>query len=591
MNEMKLVFSGWTDQWYLSLIFIGVIIAIALYDFFTKKRKRRYVRLVGYVFIALSISGLILLPKYRVAQSGDHIILLTKGYQQRVLESLMTSSDQYKLYQMSSARQPTGYPYHRIRDIYELSLHADHIDQIELLGEGLRSYELKGLDRYTVNFYAGEIPPGIVDIKFANTTEVGKTTIIKGTTNRTKESKVILINNEVKLDSVLLSTSGNFTFSLNPKATGRFNYQLQEYLGESIIGEYPIPIQVVPQQKLNILLINDFPIFDTRYLRNHLVKNGNELIVRNRYSKEKYSYEYYNSDNKISVDLASDRLKSFDMLFIDHLSLQNLTNRELRNIYLMVEKYGLTVLLQNVQKISSLARFKLFEGLSITESNKPHFVIQKGISLTEHQFQVSDSAIPISSTQSITSLGGYKYLGIGKVGVLSFQNSYELILNGYQELYASLWFDILQQIRKRSENEFQIDFEEDFPMLMSPLKVNFRSATANDYEIKAGEVKLAMKQDTQLPNRWTGKYWATREGWHVLSVDSSQYRNHRYVYNEEDWSSMKSKRRIEHTRLALQGKTETVSASPKFTYKEVSPLIFYIIFLISIAYLWIENKL
>ena len=591
MNDAKLIFSGWADHGYLFILFIVAITAIALYDFFAKKRKRRYVRLIGYVFIALAISGLILIPKYRTTQSADQVILLTKGYRQSTLDSLLLSNGQLKVYQMNSARQPFDHQHQTIRDIYELNMFSDNIDQIELLGEGLRSYELKALDRYAVNFYPGDIPSGIIDIKFVNTTEVEKTTIIKGTINRVGESKIILANHNTKLDSVLLLASGDFTFSLNPKATGRFKYQLKEYLGDSLIEVYPLPIQVVPQQQIKILIINDFPIFDTRYLRNHLVKGAHEVIVRNRYSQDKFSYAHYNTEDKARVDLASDRLKDFDILFIDHLSLQNLTNRELRNIYLMVEKYGLTVLLQNINKVTSLSRLKLFEGLSIVESNEATFVIQKGISLSRYQFQVSDSAIPISSAHSITPLGGYNYLGIGKVGVLSFQHSYELILNGYQELYASLWYDILQQTRKRSEKEFELDFEEDFPIVLSPLKVKFRAATKEDYDIKANDVKLAMKQDLQLPNRWIGKYWATREGWHLLSVDSSRFGNYRYVYKEDDWASMKSKRRISHTRLAVKGKIETALRSQKFAYKKVSPLIFYIISLISIAYLWIENKL
>jgi hypothetical protein len=524
MNDPKLIFSGWADQGYLLLLFAVIICAIAVFDFLVKKRKRRIARLIGYVLIAGSIAGLILIPKYQSAQSADQIVLLTKGYQPSVLDSLMRSNTHYKLFNMEAARQPTGYPCRAIRDIHALRLHANYIDQIELLGEGLKSYELKALGGYAVNYYPGDIPPGIIETKFPHTTEVGKTMLISGTTNSMEASKVLFVNNGAKLDSVLLPASGDFAFSFIPKATGKFNYQLQEYLGDSLVTTYPVPIVVVPQQQLNILLVNDFPIFDTRYLRNHLANAGHEVTVRNRYSLEKFSYEYYNLKNKIAVDLASDRLKDVDILIIDYMSLQKLTNRELRNIYLMVDTHGLTLLLQNVQQTSNLDQFSLFEGMTITRSDKQNFVIKQGIALSEHQFDVAGSALPISSVQSITPLGGYVYLGMGKVGVLSMQHSYQLILNGYHALYASIWNDILQQINKRSDTEFQLDFEEDFPMAWSPLKIDFRSHATDDYEIMVDGVRIGMKHHTQLPNRWTGDYWPTHQGWHMLSVDSTRYR-------------------------------------------------------------------
>lgn len=588
MTDDMLIFSGWNDHWYLLMLLLLVIVVVVIFDFLKKDQFRRVYRLLSYLLISASLTGLLLKIKYRSVVVGDSIILLTKGYNQGILDSLMKSNADVKIYSLFLTDDE---PFQKVRDVYDLKYQNNNFGYISLLGEGLNDYELKELESYSLNFYPAVIPEGVVDIQFDRTIEVEKPATIKGTISRRGESKIILSLNDSNLDSMLVNTQGGFSFTISPKVSGRFVYQIKEYIGDSLVGDYPLPMVVVPQQKSKIFIVNDYPIFDTKYLRGHLVKRGHQVIIRNRYSLQNFNYEYYNTNDKSAIGLASDQLKQVDILFIDHQSLLSLTSKELRNVSLMVKGYGLTVLLQNVQKFTNLSRFKLFDGMYIEESNEVEFVIQKGISITKNQFRVSESAIPITSKLSLNLLGGYKYSGIGKVGILSFQNSYELVLNGYQELYGSLWSDIMEQLTKRREKELNLDFEDEFPIVNSPLIVNFKNNTDKKYQVKVDGVELALKQDSQLPNRWTGKFWTGKSGWHILTADSTIYSNYEYVFSTDDWSSIIGNRKVSNTQLFAKREQAEVKEFEKFTYREISPMIFYLIFLISVAYLWIETKL
>ena len=166
----------------------------------------------------------------------------------------------------------------------------------------------------------------------------------------------------------------------------------------------------------------------------------------------------------------------------------------------------------------------------------------------------------------------------------------ELVLNGYDALYSSLWYDILEQISKRTEKALDMGFEDEFPTANLPLEVHFENNTTQNHHVSIDSIVLPLKQDVQLPSRWTSKFWAGEEGWHSLEVDDALLR-YSYVYNESDWSVLKAYRKMTNTRLFAKRDHDVIEQDTKFTYKDISPIIFYIIFLISIAYLWIETKL
>lgn len=589
MTDARFIFHDWTDQWYLLaalLLIIGITIAL---DFQKKERQRRPFRMTSYLLILTAITGLLISPKYRTTEVALKTIIITKGYDQRILDSLLQTNDNFKVYSML-LEDSLSIMHERIRDVYDLNL-PNQINTIELLGEGVKEYELKVLSNYKVNFYPGNIPEGITNIEFDQFAHVEKRHTIKGEVSRKRDNKIVLLNNEIKLDSVVVDSTGAFSFSITPKSTGLFLYRLEEHLGDSIVDEYPLPISVLPQQKNRIIFINDYPFFETKYLKNLLAKKGYEVIVRNRYSQDKSSYEYYNTNEKAGVNLSSDQLKEVDILFIDYRSMLNLQKKEAEHIRLMVKDYGLTVLLQNVEKPTALSNIELFEGLAIEKNNEAKLVIQKGISITKSEFKLRGNSIPITSELSTNKLGGYKYLGIGKVGILSLQNSYELVLNGYKSLYNNLWLSILEQLGKRKDKAVNLSFVDEFPKINTPLEVRFDNNTNKKYHASIDKIELALKQDLQLPNRWFSRYWTGKAGWHEMTVEGISPTSKAYVFDESDWNSMITSRRISANKIATRREIADFKENVKYTYHKISPILFYMIFLISIAYLWIEAKL
>jgi hypothetical protein len=590
MIDEGLIFSGWNEQWHLFVVLTFIITMLISIDLYKNKRERKGLRILSYVLVLVSISGLILKPQYSTVIEADRIIFLTDGYDESTLDSLLQNQPNVKVYSKISEKGLNN-NYQQVWDIYDLKYLNDNIKHIELLGEGLAPYELEKLIDININYYPYEIPNGILDLQYERSVELDKTTIIEGTIKSPNETKIILFNNDSRLDSTIADYQGYFSISHTLKATGRFVFQLAVYSGDSLLQDHPLPIEVIPQRKLSVLIVNDFPIFDTKYLRKYLVKSGHEVVIRNRYSQKNFNYEYYNTRDKAVIRLASDQLKNVDLLILDQQSLRGFSAKVLRNIRAMVKEYGLTVLLQNAKKFSNMNQFELFDNLSIDENNETEFVVKKGISISNSEYEVSQPNMPIVSTQSKNSLGGYKYLGIGKVGILSFQNSYELVLNGNQQLYESIWSDIIYQISKRVEKKIVMDFKDEFPIVNSQIEVSLENNTNQKHQVSIDNDKLPMKQDAQLPNLWTSIYWTNNSGWTAMNVNDTDFENYRYVFDENDWSSLISNRKSISNTMFAGITRQQIEETPKYANRELSPMIFYLLFLISIAYLWVETKL
>jgi len=112
-------------------------------------------------------------------------------------------------------------------------------------------------------------------------------------------------------------------------------------------------------------------------------------------------------------------------------------------------------------------------------------------------------------------------------------------------------------------------------------------------ELAIDSVAAYPRQVGAAANRWEATYWPQRDGWHgaKTSVGKPFYW---YVYGNEDWRRQRERNRYTATLQHLAGQFATANQSQPGTVSRtepVPPLWFYLLFLLSAGYLWLERKL
>jgi len=111
-------------------------------------------------------------------------------------------------------------------------------------------------------------------------------------------------------------------------------------------------------------------------------------------------------------------------------------------------------------------------------------------------------------------------------------------------------------------------------------------------ELVADESHIALKQNADLPQRWTGAFWPVNPGWNSLRTADGDYTK-QFVFDRGDWSSVRNARNSQATmKFGNQSNKNPANDSMDTSdSKEDVPLIFfYLLLLASCSYLWIERK-
>src|SRR5690606_13986620 len=85
----------------------------------------------------------------------------------------------------------------------------------------------------------------------------------------------------------------------------------------AFVGKEPLPVKIVDWKPLNILMVNYFPTFETKYLKNFLVENGHSVLARTQLSTNRFKFEYFNREASPIYQMTPKALEGFDLLVMD----------------------------------------------------------------------------------------------------------------------------------------------------------------------------------------------------------------------------------------------------------------------------------
>jgi hypothetical protein len=567
---------------------VGLLAAILLCGlFFSWLERARTLPYVSVRYAALgimmiSLLAILLRPMYKSSQDKS-AILLTPGYQQERVDSLLDAHPDAAL-----IHTPETNPYRNSRVVSAQHLLSDNDIQF-IVGEGLSASAMDLIVPGSYTYIPAPFPSGIIRIAASPAVIAKRENYIEGIFNHADvNTKVYLDGPGGREDSVVLKGQQNEFFRLRfkPKQSGNFLYSLTD--GKSLKEEFPV--QVKDDIPMDILVIQHYPTFESQYLKKYLSAH-HRLLVRSQLSRNKFRYEFLNRKPLQISRLNEEQLLDFDMMILDSDAYASLSSDEIKQLQRAVED-GLGVLISlneppaNNKRLNSLlpVDFKTYTA------DTAMFVIgSKKITLSSWPLRpsVDRRIIPILKNKN-RILSGYFHHGLGKAGFQLLQQTYQLHLEGDSVSYSELWSNVIGSLAKTERKSFDLSpgtfpFFEDEPF---PVEIisggDVPSASCDD-------TPVSLSEDLFIDDVWHGKIWAGKPGWHTLSLKQDSSKFDYYVSHGGDWKSVAITNQIERT--AIQSGSSTVRNQFRELFKPIPEWIFFSIFLLGAAVLWLIPKL
>lgn len=574
---------------HINWIWAIVIIAIFIWLVFAWKERDNYgsskfIINLGVSFLAISSLVLIALqPQIHVKKDTQVAVVLTEGYVQKQLDSLKKTNQKLEIY-----------PY----KVGEVIFDIDKIpSSVFILGNGIRSFDHWQLENIPSIYLGGKELKGISQLNYDyNQAKGNHVKFIGNYKNPTKNNRLLLEGPGGRtLDSLILSDAKAqlFEVSTDLNITGNFTYHLVEKdsLG-TVLSKDILPLSIVEKTPLKILMLNGFPTFEFKYLKNYLAETGHQVVVKNQLTTARYKYEYFNMTSKPIINITREKLETFDLLIIDAKFLKTLSNRQLITLKNAVSEFGLGILIQpdsdyfSGKKAVSSFKFKTEKNKEVVLTAYPKQYLKKYL----YQFKDDFSIQPIHNS-GLKIWSAYERLGSGRIGSTVFQNTFELILNGQTKTYQSFWSKIIESISKPKTHSVQWSASPNFAYQDQPFEFELRTTNVNPIVESSEGYSIPLKRDVHVKSLWKGKVYPRGVGWkqQIVSQDSTEV-FHYYVSDSSQWKPLTDFNTVKENKI-LSNNTYTPKISSRSSLILVNPLWFFAIFILCSGYLWLEPKL
>lgn len=573
-------------------------------------RKRLVWRILASVVAPLSLYFLWHPPILFRAVPASQAILLTDGYHPDTLQHLLQTikpTPKIWRYKVRSAKGEV------IRNLSELRQKQPAISTVHLLGYGLDSTELAGLQNMRIRPHLS-VAPGITFADWGRKIPLGQPLTISGQYRAINEKQIwiqLLVAGQAQ-DSVKLSGSGlkSFRVEYTPKVAGRFVYQLQVKKSAAVVTMEPIPVIVTQPRPLTILLLAGSPGFEFKFLKNLLAAQRHQVVFRTSISRNKYQTEFLNTSPVNVTKLTSPLLRRFDAVLTDAAALAALSGGERQAVRQAVgtNGTGLLVLANDIP---------LPAGLSLLQPFKLRRVSHSGNRTSSISWPGGDGRTPIpllpftitsntnltrwaQDTNRETVLAAYPYHR-GQVALSMVPATYPWQLNGQGKTHRAFWSDLLSFITRKNmpEERWQLALKP-FPLTNQKLTLFLsdfkRLPQANIPQglltsPDSNQTELYLKQEPLLSYQFSGNYWPREPGWHTVQTTGGLPWTF-YIFPAKAWQTHQRNQLRSQTVAFLQQSSEKMRTADKhYSAKPLPAIYFFILFVLTVGFYWLEEKL
>jgi hypothetical protein len=571
--------------WLLALLFIPATIFF-LWKEWHRKLRFRTLRLVAVLTMMLTLAAFFLRP-YNNLTKSDRTLLLTPGYNLKVIDSLVTAHPDLRI--MHTAETDPLKDSNPLNSYFEITDLQGSINFVA--GEGLPLHALALLDKKNFTFMPGRRPSGIIDLSSPKQMIKNRQCRITGTYRNVADmSSVHLIGPGGKEDSVTMTGNRvtSFGLSFTPRQTGKQLYTVSVKDNNGNTLEESFPIVVEDYSPLAVLVVLSYPSFETTFLKNFIASKGNKLVMRSQLSRNNFGYEYVNHQTLRFSALTKNILDEFDLLIADQASLEGLSNQESMVLKQSIhDGLGVLPIYDRPTKEKTENTFFPFRTVSVKGDTTTISDKSKRYTLPVLPFRVMNET-PLQTILSNDSgvLSGYTLSGKGKIGFQLALQTYRLMLAGDSIAYGNLWSPLLERIARSQDHSASLEFTNPFPYYVDePIHLKLISAEEPP-TLMADSIRIPIREDVMLDDVWHATIWPSTAGWHVLQVDdrTTDY----YVSKSTEWRSMAVENQMNENGLS-EDQAHIIREARE--QERIPPLLFYVVLLVAAGFLWLAPKL
>ncbi len=595
-------YAEWMMAGAVVLALIVLIIAIRRPD-----KSRLWLRIP---LVLLSVFFLLLLglrPFTYIHEKAITAILLTDEFDQNQADSLLTKLPDAQLF---STLPVLGFDQavQQIPDASYLPRNFPRLELVYILGNGLQNHELPDFKGLQTHFLLNDLPEGIIETGYKKHWIVDEIFFVQGRYqhNNNEPYTLVLEGQSGATDSIQVTEPKVYFFDLKQplKKEGKYLFQLvSKDQNGKVFNRERFPVFIAPKEKLNMLIVNDAPSFESKYFKNHWSDKGHGIAVRSAVSRNKFKTEFINFEKTNLDKITPSLLADIDVFLTSSKALHNFSNEELQALKTSINK-GMGMVIWGDEKAINPALGagfnKTFLDFAATKSTEKKQIIKgeqfeqkEDFELPLNGISFGNKSVPIKG-----EIAAYRSKGYGRIALLRSNQTYKIRLDGKKPLYNALWNEILTTINKASPENRQWSVKDDALVfsgqpaglqLYSTSKKNIGQLTANKEN-----TSFHLAQHPYNPEQWQGTVRPKTAGWNTLSTKDSKVSQWLYVHDNTDWKALQKAQRI-WSNKDWQSRQKTTSIQPPKLRKNIQkpfPLWwFYIGLLACWGLMWLEEKL
>jgi hypothetical protein len=480
--------------------------------------------------------------------------------------------------------------------------------RFHVLGYGLQAQELEMMEGKELLFHPSQLPLGLRTIHWNKALYSGEQLTLSGNfLNAAKKPiKLILRGMGTNLDSVIIpgGRSENFQLKTIPKHLDKAVYALIGIAEKDTILNEKVPVFVLNRNPIKVLILSSSPGFENKFLKNWLFENDYSIAVRSAISKNKFSTEFLNN-TRINLDRISPSvLENFDLLISDPEELSALSQTENQSIQnQIINGMGLILIADSIRKAPGFIK-GLFETRAIVRSeekilnmNWDDFKAKKINSGSSALFRIlpKEGNMPLVRDDQSNILVSSQLLGKGRILLSSINDTYTWILGNDLKSYSSYWSKLFGNVARMKELSSVWVLKDPLPVLNQETSIILESGS-DSIPVASSETELLkFAQDPILGFQWAAPFWPKKTGWNLLEtgIPPNSIQSWFYVFNKNDWATVNDTEKIKNNRkMSVESFTESIAqnSSDRYYPEVIPPIFFYLLFLLSCTYLWLEAK-
>ncbi|MCW5910474.1 MAG: hypothetical protein KIT62_05340 [Cyclobacteriaceae bacterium] len=562
---------------------VNIVLALALilllaFGWLEWKRNVRFLvlRLVAVLVTIVSFTAFLLRPAFLTDSVSGDVILLTPRYAKSVVDSLYRVHPHVKI-----ITAPGAAPYADAERLTNDNEVLDLKDNIRFVaGDGLPEYFLPS----AAKFLKGGLPDGIIQLNIPQRIVVNRTASVTGLWNGVAAT-LALNGPGGKEDSTRVESNQPFALKFKSRQAGKYIYTISIRTEEKS-WEEKLPVEVQEPQPVRMLIWQQYPSAETRFLKNFLVEQGHRVVVRTQISKTNFRLEYGNHAQVPVSRITPDLLNNFDLLVLANEA--SPAANEASIIEQAVQE-GLGVLWLPAETEFTKPPFGF--TFNKIEPDTAHVTYEGVVTVfPSWPFAGKDKVVPVVANAK-RALMGYKSKGAGKTGYSLLAESYPLITNGRPEAYGAMWTRILESVARTHVKTTVIRLQAEFPVYNEePLELKVISALEAPM-ILADSIHVALREHPVIDQYWTGTTWLTETGWHqVLSPADSVALNF-YSFDAGAWQALRVAKLHQLNKMRLTGSPDIDAGTVRIAYRAIEPIWFFLLFVLAAGFLWLAPKL